>query len=123
MSQDKWRLSLEPKDVEFTYKGERVVVTIRPITWSKKNQIISQATAYSQTGEGKFNLDSYNKECLKYMIVKAPWGETNSIFLNQIGDELGNHLEKLIPGPSIGGEEESFLGQESGDSSMEEGAP
>ena len=116
-----WRMDQTPKEVEFTYKGEKVVLEVRPLSWSKKNQIVSQATGYSKDGEGKFNLDHYNKQCLTYMIVKAPWGETNNIFLSSIDDDLGGKLQQLVPAPFAGDEEKvTFLGQESESSSTEE---
>jgi hypothetical protein len=121
---DEWRMDQSVKEVEFEYRGKKVVLKVKPMTWSKKNQIISQATAYSKEGEGKFNLDFYNKECLKYMIIEAPWGETNNIFLSQIDDELGDKLQQIVPGPgAIGEKQVSFFGHESKSSSMEEVEP
>ena len=121
MTTDKWRMDQAPKEVEFTFKGEKVVIEVRPLTWSKKNQIVSQATGYSKDGEGRFNLDHYNKACLTYMITKAPWGETSNIFLSSIDDELGGKLQQIVPAPFSSDEEKvSFLGQELGSSLVEE---
>jgi len=109
---DKWRMDQTVKEVEFEYRGETVVLKVKPLTWSKKNQIISQCTAYSKDGEGKFNLDHYNKECLKYMIIEAPWGKTDHIFLSEIDEVLGDKLSKLIPAPGVeGAENMSFFDQ------------
>ena len=44
-----------------------------------------------------FDADFYVKECLKAMIVKAPWGETNDVFLISINDDLGKALETIVP--------------------------
>jgi len=46
------------------------------------------------------------KECLKAMIVSAPWGETNDTFLISINDELGKALEALVP-QAFGRDEDS----------------
>lgn len=118
MPEDKWRMPQEPKEVELVYKGEKFTVTVRPITWSLKNQIISECLSYSDKGEARFNIDRFNKRCLSHMIVKAPWGsETNNIFLTSIDDQLGAQLQKLVPSPFGGGETpQSFLPQESEES-------
>lgn len=114
---DKWRMEQSEKEMAFTYKGEDVTVTVKPMTWSKKNQILSQCMSYSSEGEARFNLDNYNKECLTFMIVKAPWGKTDRIFLTQIDDELGGQLQALIPGPFEGGEQDqNFTPKESEES-------
>jgi len=117
---DKWRMDQTIKEVEFEYRGETVILKVKPITWSKKNQIISQCTTYSKDGEGKFNLDHYNKECLKYMVVEAPWGKTDHVFLSEIDDVLGAKLSQLIPSPGVEGEANmDFFGRGSESSSTE----
>ena len=116
-------MSQEPREAKFSYQGEEVVVTVRPLTWSKKNQILSQAMSYSSEGEAKFNLDHYYKECLSYMITKAPWGETNRIFLTSIDEALGAILQKLVPVPLEGAGDQNFFGSESEDSLMEKEEP
>lgn len=108
----KWRLEQGEKEVEFEYKGETVKVTVRPLTWSRKNQILSQALSYSAKGEAQFNLDRYYKECLCAVIVNAPWGKTDHVFLSSIDDELGTQLQKIIPGPFEGGGDVDFFEKE-----------
>lgn len=105
LSENKWSLDRSEKDVLFKYKGEEISVRVKPMTWSTKNQILSKSMIYSKEKGVKFNLDFYNKECLVNMITKAPWGETSHLFLSQIDDELGDKLQKLIPGPFIDEEE------------------
>lgn len=116
---DKWRMEQSPREITFTYKGEEVTIQVKPMTWSKKNQILSNSMSYSSDGEVKFNWDRFNKECLTYMIVQAPWGKTDNMFLTSIDDELGNQLQRLIPAPFEMSGSEDFLGSESEESSQE----
>ena len=37
------------------------------------------------------------RECLKEMIIEAPWGKTTEAFLLSIDERLGGALEKLVP--------------------------
>ena len=87
--------------------GDEFEVNVKPISWSKKNQLIAKAMAFGGKTEGmSFDADFYVKECLKSMIVKAPWGETTDTFLISITDELGKALEALVP-QAFGGDEDS----------------
>lgn len=101
----KWVEDMAEKEVAIKYKGEEVMLTIRPITWSKKNQILSKCFSFGKAGNS-FDLDMYNKECLMYMIVKAPWGTTDKIFLTSIGPELGAALQELVPTVGMADNEE-----------------
>lgn len=86
--------------------GDEFDIDIKPISWSKKNQLIAKAMAFGGQTEGmSFDADYYVKECLKAMIVKAPWGETNDVFLISINDELGKALEEIVP-KAFGGDVE-----------------
>jgi hypothetical protein len=78
--------------------GVTFEVSVKPISWSKKNQLVAKAMAFGGKSDGmSFDADFYVKECLKAMVVKAPWGETNDVFLISITDELGKALEALVP--------------------------
>lgn len=110
--ENKWTSDLSEKDVVFKYKGEDITVRVKPLTWSLKNKIVSKSIIYSREKNNKrmnFDLDFYNKECLINMITKAPWGNTTYIFLSQIDEELGNNLQKLIPGAFLSEEENKEL--------------
>ena len=48
-------------------------------------------------GGTKFDGDTYVRECLKEMIIDAPWGKTSELFLMSIDERLGNVLETLVP--------------------------
>jgi len=78
-------------------------LTVQQMPWSLRRRTSSLAIAWDNQGGTHFDHDFYIKECLKYMIIRAPWGATTDSFLLQIGDELGDALEKLVPtafGPS-----------------------
>jgi len=83
--------------VEVEFKGVKISIEICPLSWSKKNQILGRCFTYATDGSISFNYDRYMKEALSELITKAPWGETNHIFLNKINAEFGAILEKLVP--------------------------
>ena len=66
--------TLEIDNSEFT-------VTVKPLSWSKRNQILSKAMTWDGDGGTKFDGDTYVRECLKEMIIDAPWGKTSELFL------------------------------------------
>jgi len=110
----KWAEDMSEKEVKIKFKGEEISLTIRPLTWSKKNQILSKCFTFTKTGNS-FDLDAYNKECLAFMIAKAPWGATDKTFLTSIGPELGSALQELVPTVGMVESEDDvdFFGQES----------
>jgi len=72
-------------------------VTVKPLSWSRRNQILSKAMAWDADGGTKFDGDVYVRECLKEMIIDAPWGKTSELFLISIDERLGTVLEALVP--------------------------
>ena len=91
--------TVEPKEIEISFEDATVTLKIKQITWSKKNQILSKCFSYQTDGSIQFNFDRYMKDCLCEMIIEAPWGETNHLFLSRIKPEFGAQLEKLVPKP------------------------
>lgn len=92
----------EVKEVKLPYtskSGEKIeiVIKVKPMTWSRKNQILTKCFTYNQDGSIKFNFDRYTKDVLSEMIVEAPWGKTDEVFLNNIRPDFGSKLEKLVP--------------------------
>lgn len=92
----------EVKEVAFPYKAKdgtdiEITIKVKPISWSRKNQILTKCFTYNQDGSIKFNFDRYTKDMLEEMIVEAPWGKTDDIFLSRIKPEFGSKLEKLVP--------------------------
>ena len=86
----KLTVTIEDTDEEFE-------LTVKQLSWSKRNQLISKCLEWGQGGTTSFNGDTYVRECLKEMIVEAPWGRTTEAFLVSIDERLGGALESLVP--------------------------
>tara|TARA_R110000824_G_scaffold236442_3_gene425125 strand:- start:7513 stop:7884 length:372 start_codon:yes stop_codon:yes gene_type:complete len=84
-----------PLKIEGT--GDDFDVTVKQLSWSKRNQLISGCLKWSESGDSSFDGDKYVRECLKEMIVEAPWGKTTEAFLITIDERLGTALESLVP--------------------------
>jgi len=102
----KYTLSLETEKRTLTIgdTGETFEVTIRPMSWAKRNQIISSSLKFGVDGATGFDGDIYVRNCLKEILVEAPWGRTTEAFLLTIDDRLGTALESLVP-KAFGGED------------------
>lgn len=87
----------ETRTVTIPETGDEFEVMVKDLSWSKRNQLLSKALQFNQAGETKFSADMYVRECLKEMIVEAPWGNTTESFLLQIDNRLGAALEALVP--------------------------
>jgi hypothetical protein len=82
---------------------EHLPLKIRQMPWSMRLQKISLSIKWNDSGDRFFDGAYYINEALKYMIVEAPWGKTDDMFLQfQVGDKLGAALESLVP-PAFGG--------------------
>ena len=77
--------------------GDEVDITVKQLSWSKRNQLISKCLKWGQSGQTSFDGDLYVRECLKEMIIEAPWGRTSEAFLVSIDERLGTALESLVP--------------------------
>ena len=77
--------------------GDTFEVTVKPMSWSKRNQLISRCLKFSSNGGTNFEADVYVRESLKEMIIDAPWGRTTEAFLISIDQRLGTALEILVP--------------------------
>ena len=102
----KYTLSSEPEKRTITIgeTGEVFEVTIKPLSWAKRNQIISSSLKFDPSGATGFDGDSYVRSCLKEMLLDAPWGRTTEAFLLTIDERLGTALESIVP-KAFGGEE------------------
>ena len=108
---NKYRINTAPEAQTLSVEGEDFEVTIKPLTWSKKNQFLSKCLKWDSEGNTVFDGDAYVRLALQEMIVAAPWGKTSEIFLISIDDRLGSVLEKLVPqafGGDVGGEVENL---------------
>lgn len=95
----KYTLSLEPDTRTLTIPetGDSFDVTVKPLSWAKRNQIISNSLTFGADGGTGFDGDGYVRSCLKEMLVDAPWGRTTESFLLTIDERLGTALETLVP--------------------------
>lgn len=76
---------------------EDVPLKLVGIPWAKLNYLKSQCVSFDEKQQTHFDSQQYLQECLKLMIVEAPWGATDDIFLVQVDGPLGTELEKIIP--------------------------
>ena len=102
----KYTLSLEPEKRTLTVDdtGETFEVTIKPMSWAKRNQIISTSLKFGVDGATGFDGDIYVRNCLKEILVDAPWGRTTEAFLLTIDERLRTALERLVP-KAFGGDD------------------
>jgi len=108
---NKYKVSLTTQVRTLTIEGDEFDVTIKPLSWSKKNQFMSKCLRWDSDGNTIFDGDAYVRLALQEMIVSAPWGKTSELFLISIDERLGSVLEKLVPqafGNELGGEVENL---------------
>lgn len=86
---DKYRISSSPEKRTLTIDGTSFDVTIKPLSWSMRNQILSRSLKWDNSGNTNFDGDAYVRECLKEMLIDAPWGRTTETFLVSIDSRLG----------------------------------
>jgi len=94
---NKYRVNTTTETKTLSIEDEEFEITVRPLSWSKKNQFLSKCLKWDSEGQTVFDGDSYVRECLKEMIVNAPWGKTSELFLISIDARLGSVLETLVP--------------------------
>ena len=108
---NKYKVSLATEVKTLSIEDEEFDVTVKPLSWSKKNQFLSKCLKWDSDGNTVFDGDAYVRLALQEMIVAAPWGKTSELFLISIDDRLGSTLEKLVPqafGSDMGGEVENL---------------
>ena len=101
--------TVNKKTVVIEDTGDKFEVTIKQLSWAKRNQLVSRCLQLGADGANSFNGDLYIRECLKEMIVDAPWGRTTESFLVSIDNRLGSALEQLVPN-AFGSTETGALG-------------
>ena len=91
--------SEEEKEFVIEHDGKQYEFSLKQLTWSKKNKILSRAVQF----DGKtitIDLDTYNKLVLKECLTKAPWPLAQTmIYLEKLGSSFGNKLQSHIPNP------------------------
>jgi len=101
----------KPVTVKISGTDDEFEITVKQLSWSKRNQLISKALEISKNGQTKFNGDLYVRESLKEMIVDAPWGPTTEAFLASIDERLGTALESVVPSAYGGGNTDLGINQ------------
>jgi hypothetical protein len=86
--------NLEHRDIDIEYKDKIWQFTIRDLTWTEKNNIISQSAGISgKKGSSKatFDVNKYNQMYLEKCVVKAPF-EINKMNIFKLNEEFGDLL-------------------------------
>tara|TARA_R110002020_G_scaffold226021_5_gene436404 strand:- start:1901 stop:2281 length:381 start_codon:yes stop_codon:yes gene_type:complete len=97
--------SVEEKTITIESTGEEFTIKIKPISWSRRNKIMSESVEFNAGGEQTaFDGDRFMRALLREIIVEAPWGRTTETFLLSIDSRLGAALEQLVPNV-VGAEE------------------
>ena len=94
---NKYRISSVTETRTLSIDGTSFDVQVKPLSWSMRNQILSKSLKWDTNGSTVFDGDAYVRECLKEIIVDAPWGRTTESFLISIDHRLGGLLETLVP--------------------------
>jgi len=93
----KYTVSATTECKTLSIDGTSFDVTIKPLSWSHRNRILSKSLQFDGNGQTGFDGDFYVRECLKEMLIDAPWGRTTEAFLISIDHRLGTVLEELVP--------------------------
>ena len=95
----KYQINKEPETITVSIEetGESFELKTQQLSWSKRNQLISQFMSWTANGDTSFDADAYVRACLREMIVDAPWGKPTETFLISIDARLGTALEQLVP--------------------------
>ncbi len=81
-------------------------VRVKPLSWFQRNTLMSKCMQIKGNSESSFDGALYVREVLKVIIIEAPWGKTNDLFLSSIDTRLGQALETLVS--SMSGDEEEL---------------
>lgn len=94
-----YQINATPTKTEVVIEGtgDTFEVSLKPLSWARRNQILSKAVQWTTDGQTSFDGDTYVRMCLREMVVDAPWGKTTEVFLLSIDERLGTALENLVP--------------------------
>jgi hypothetical protein len=92
-----YQMSEEAVEVDLTVDGEVLTLSTKKMSSVKKQKLISSCYVYGKGTVG-FDHEKYGREALKQVIVDAPWGPTNDLFLISLEDSpLTDALATLVP--------------------------
>ena len=89
--------SAEEKILTIEETQETFTLRIRPMSWSRRNQLMSKHMNWQGDEKTGFDGDGFVRAYLRDIIVEAPWGRTTESFLLSIDARLGAALETLVP--------------------------
>ena len=89
--------STKVETVTIEETGDTFEITIKPLSWARKNKLLSEHLTWDNDGNTAFQSAEYVRASLREMIVDAPWGKTTESFLISIDSRLGNALEAIVP--------------------------
>ena len=81
----------------------------KELSWFKRNEIMSKCMVLRPDADSTVDGALYVREVLKQIVVEAPWGVTNDLFLLSIDTRLGQALETLVQSMSEASNEELSL--------------
>ena len=89
------------------YKGKDYRFKKKELSWSKVNEIVTEATEITTRGAMRFNIGTYYEKCLLAMLIETPWPVSETIvMLKRLGVGFGNLLEAHAPKP------DSYIGEQ-----------
>lgn len=96
VSDDKtWQKPLVDED-----SGEVYVLTLKDVSWPKKNDIFTNSLKRTADGDGKLDFAHYYREVAKEMIVEVdPQPENLTLWLQGLTADFGSQLEDDLPAP------------------------
>ena len=95
---NKYKINATDREIIEVEVGEdKFKVEIKPLTWFRKNQLVTECMTFGNGGETNFDGSKYVKEVLKEIVTDAPWGKTTDAFLMSIDSKLGQALEAVVP--------------------------
>ena len=67
----KYQIQTAPKEMQVVIEetDESFPVTVKQLSWSRRNQLISKCLNWTSDGQTSFQGDVYVRECLKEMIL------------------------------------------------------
>ena len=101
----------EAKVLKISGTNESFELSVKSLSWSKRNQLISKNLNWDNTGNTSFSAVGYVRDCLKELIVDAPWGRTTESLLLSFDERLGAALETLVP-KAFGEGDDDTIGNE-----------
>ena len=86
-----------PRTIKVGLTGDEFEITTKELSWSRRNQILAKSLKWTADGQTNFDGELYTRNCLKEMVLDAPWGRTTEAFLLSIDERLGSALETIVP--------------------------